>query len=305
MSSPANTRRQRARLTHLLAPLRRAQYARRMAARLETEAPSRAHYEGDFVAWNGGCMFIGAGNGTVAPHAHYAIQLALGAPAGLAVQFGRRGSWQEVAAALIPSRAVHAIDVGRCAWSAVIFVEPETTEGRALTAVLGAQPLVLGSQDLVVPLERLERAWRTEQSADGVRSLSIQLVEGLSRTARHEASDPRVLQAIDTMRRRGDESISLEELAAAVKLSPSRFRHLFVQETGMPLRTYALWRRLLHVWERLMEGETLSRAAHAAGFADSAHLSRTSRTMFGVAPSVMKMAGPLSARQREPQRYFG
>ena len=32
-----------------------------------------------------------------------------------------------------------------------------------------------------------------------------------------------------------------------------------------------------------MEGESLSGAAYAAGFADSAHLSRTSRTMFGLA----------------------
>jgi AraC-like DNA-binding protein len=67
----------------------------------------------------------------------------------------------------------------------------------------------------------------------------------------------------------------------------------------MPLRTYVLWRRLLHVWTLLMAGETLSTAAHAAGFADSAHLSRTARTMFGLPPSVLQMKGPLSARARE------
>jgi AraC-like DNA-binding protein len=276
-----------------------------MAASLMTEAPARAHYEGDFVAWSGGCMFIGAGGAAIAPHAHYAIQLALGAPAGLAVQFGRRGAWQELAATLVPSRAVHAIDVSRCAWSCVIFIEPETLEGRAITRRLAGQPLALPADALAVAPERLERAWRVEQSADAVRALAIQLVEGLSRTVRQEASDPRVLQAIALNRERGDDGVVLEELAAAVKLSPSRLRHLFVQETGMPLRTYALWRRLLQVWDRLMEGETLSRAAHSAGFADSAHLSRTARTMFGLAPSAMRMTGPLAARQRDPQRHFG
>ena len=32
----------------------------------------------------------------------------------------------------------------------------------------------------------------------------------------------------------------------------------------MPLRTYVLWRRLLHVWTLQMQGESLSGAAHAA-----------------------------------------
>jgi AraC-like DNA-binding protein len=71
----------------------------------------------------------------------------------------------------------------------------------------------------------------------------------------------------------------------------------------MPLRTYQLWRRLLHVWSLMMEGESLSSAAHAAGFADSAHLSRTARSMFGLAPSMLQMNGPLSTALRERQRH--
>jgi len=67
------------------------------------------------------------------------------------------------------------------------------------------------------------------------------------------------------------------------------------------MRPYVLWRRLLQVWTLLMRGETLAGAAHAAGFADSAHLSRTARSMFGLAPSTMQMKGPLSARAREQQ----
>lgn len=73
----------------------------------------------------------------------------------------------------------------------------------------------------------------------------------------------------------------------------------------MPMRTYVLWRRLLHVWSLLMRGETLTSAAHAAGFADSAHLSRTARAMFGLPPSVLQMKGPLSARMREAEAHLG
>lgn len=73
----------------------------------------------------------------------------------------------------------------------------------------------------------------------------------------------------------------------------------------MPLRTYVLWRRLLHVWTFLMQGETLSAAAHAAGFADSSHLSRTARTMFGLPPFALQMTGPLSTRIRGLEHHFG
>ena len=132
----------------------------------------------------------------------------------------------------------------------------------------------------------------------------MQIVQDVSRTGPRAPSDPRVLAAVDYIRERVDQAVSLAEVAAVAKLSPGRFRHLFVAETGMPLKTYVLWRRLLHVWTLLMAGETLSAAAHAAGFSDSAHLSRTARTMFGLPPSVLQMNGPLSARAREGQRHF-
>jgi AraC family transcriptional regulator len=82
----------------------------------------------------------------------------------------------------------------------------------------------------------------------------------------------------------------LKQVAAVACLSPSRFRHLFTEQTGMGVRQYILWRRFVSVWERRMNGASLSTAAHAAGFADSAHLTRTSRRMFGIPPSLMDVS---------------
>ena len=265
---------------------------------METAAASR--YSGDFVAWTGVCGFIGDGGvgAPISPHAHYAIQLAIGAPAGLRVQFGRQGPWQSCAAALVPSRAIHTIDVSDCATSVVLFIEPETPEGKALSARLQGGLELLDADSIAVDAMRLERAWRIEQSYDAVQAVCMQVVRNLAGTTAREPSDPRVLAAVDYIRQKVDQPVSLPEVARAAKLSPGRFRHLFVEETGMPLRTYVLWRRLLHVWTLLMQGESLSAAAHAAGFADSAHLSRTARTMFGLPPSVLQMRGPLSKRAR-------
>lgn len=270
------------------------------------DKPAVNRYRGDFVAWTGGCGFIGeGGGGPISPHSHYAIQLVIGAPTGLRVQFGRHGEWQSCVAALVPSRATHSIDVNGCDISAVLFVEPETPEGRALSARLQGGLEVLDAERMAVAAKRLERAWRTEKSHEAVSAVCHQLVQEIAGTTFREPSDPRVLAAVAYIRQRLDQTLLLSEVAKAANLSPGRFRHLFVEETGMPLRTYVLWRRLLHVWTLVMQGQTLSTAAHAAGFADSAHLSRTARTMFGLPPSALQMTGPLSTRIRSLQHHLG
>jgi len=195
---------------------------------------------------------------SIAPHAHYAIQLVMGAPTGLRVQFGRRGEWQPCAAALVPARAVHTIDVRECDISVVLFIEPETPEGKALSARLQSGLELLDADIAMVFTKRLERAWRIEKSYDAVKAVCMQLVRELSGTAPRESpSDPRVLATLETIRQRVDQTVSLPEVAKLANLSPGRFRHLFVEQTGMPLRTYVLWRQMLHVWTLLTQGETL------------------------------------------------
>jgi AraC family transcriptional regulator len=66
--------------------------------------------------------------------------------------------------------------------------------------------------------------------------------------------------------------------------------HLFVEQTGLPFRTYLLWLRLTKAVESMAAGASLTEAAHEAGFADSAHFSRTFRRMFGVAAAALDVA---------------
>ena len=74
---------------------------------------------------------------------------------------------------------------------------------------------------------------------------------------------------------------------AATKLSPAHVQALFARDIGIPMRTYSLWRRLLHALARVGPLD-LTAAAHAARFADLAHFSRTSRRMLGLAPSELR-----------------
>jgi AraC-like DNA-binding protein len=66
-------------------------------------------------------------------------------------------------------------------------------------------------------------------------------------------------------------------------------RHLFVEQTGLPFRTYLLWLRLTKAVAVFAGGGSLTEAAHEAGFSDSAHFSRTFRRMFGLPAAALQL----------------
>jgi AraC-like DNA-binding protein len=107
----------------------------------------------------------------------------------------------------------------------------------------------------------------------------------LLRMDRSATPDVRIAAALRRMRHEPDGDHSLMELAAGAGLSASRFLHLFKAETGVPLRRYRLWNRMGAAVGAFHDGMSLTEAAHAAGFASSAHFSAAFRDMFGMMPS--------------------
>lgn len=89
----------------------------------------------------------------------------------------------------------------------------------------------------------------------------------------------------------GSGPVALHVAAARSGLSDDRFRHLFVEQMGMPYRRYLLWRRLRLAAVELVAGRDATTAAHAAGFADAAHFARTLKSTFGVTASQALLAG--------------
>jgi AraC-like DNA-binding protein len=96
------------------------------------------------------------------------------------------------------------------------------------------------------------------------------------------------VRALELIRERLGEAISLKSIAAEVHLSPDRFRHLFMDQTSVAFRAYVLWLRLECSLAAYIAGKTLTESAYAGGFADSAHLSRTFRRMFGITPASIR-----------------
>lgn len=250
---------------------------------------------GHFVSWDGGAMFISRATGITPMHSHYAMQIAFGSEQGICFRPSDREDWTAYEGVVISSRQPHAMDSSRVPFGAVLFVEPETREGRALAERFGRDGIAAIPEVLLASVRApLFAAWREEGSVRAVTDAVWNVIRALTDGVEPSAiSDERILRAVAYVNRHLGDSVTLKAVAAEACLSPSRFRHLFVEQTGMALRPYVLWRRFLRVWELVMSGASLSAAAHEAGFADSAHLTRTSRRTFGFPPSALQFEGPL------------
>lgn len=246
---------------------------------------------GQFLAWDGGCLFIGRHNRQLPLHAHQAIQLVVASEGEHRVRSSDAEEWKSFSVAGIPTRQPHSLDVTSAEYGAVIFVEPETREGRAITQrFLGDGIAEVGDEAARKTSREMFAAWLREDQPEttrAARALVSLLAMGVEPAV---VTDERILRATEYINQHLDRPLTLDEVAGHVCLSPSRFRHLFSEQTNMGLRPYILWRRFLLTWDIIMKGASVSEAAHAAGFADAAHLSRTSKRTFGFSPSAMQLA---------------
>jgi AraC family transcriptional regulator len=100
--------------------------------------------------------------------------------------------------------------------------------------------------------------------------------------------DPRIQRVIDHAVAHLEPSLGDAAAAAGVHLSPSRLRHLFVEQTGLAYKTYLLWLRMVRALDVYSTGASLTEAAHAAGSADSAHFSRIFKRSFGLPATTLE-----------------
>ena len=244
---------------------------------------TRPRWTGRLWLGTGRALYVGPVFDTT-EHAHHALQLCIALEGPLALGGARRAGPDPYEAALVPADHPHRI---RAAGSivALLYVEPESAAGRHLVSLLdGPEILDLGERagHLRAAIARPTSAHEVPESEARADALLKALV---GPTPKPPVLDPRVDESLCVLHSaRGDYPTSAA-LARRFRCSPERFRHLFRAQTGIGYRSYLLWLRLGAAAGEISRGPSMTEAAHAAGFADSAHLTRTFRRMFGIAPS--------------------
>lgn len=106
--------------------------------------------------------------------------------------------------------------------------------------------------------------------------------------SRPTCGDQRINTVLDRLES-SDTFPKIEELAKSCNVSVSRFIHLFSEQMNMPFKSYYLWLKLRRALLEIKSGNDVTEASYNAGFADSAHFSRTFRHTFGFSPSLLKI----------------
>lgn len=249
---------------------------------------------GRIYFWQGGSLWIGQGRGRTQWHAHHAHQLTVAPEGGFRFRSGEAGPWQAFDGAVVPGHCPHQFEADAIRM-AHLFVEPESRAGRALTARFGAgavAPLPAEDSRTIARtlFDRFDAAPQREAMVEAAKAAVARLCGAT--TEPDQALDPRLARALAYLREHLRQPVALGEVAAAVALSESRFRHLFVAQTGCSFRGYLLWLRINLAIEAVMAGASWTEAAHEAGFADSAHLTRTHKRLFGIEPSAIRPMAP-------------
>ncbi|GAA3957140.1 AraC family transcriptional regulator [Allohahella marinimesophila] len=105
--------------------------------------------------------------------------------------------------------------------------------------------------------------------------------------------DPRIVSVIQRIRETVSENLSVQMFAAEVHLSASRLEKLFKEQIGVPITRYRLRYRVFVGVIHLALGESITSAALAAGFASSAHFSKSYSAIHGIAPSARFLKPPM------------
>ena len=189
-------------------------------------------------------------------HAHYAHQLLLsdGAPWQVEVA-GVRQQGQRL---WLPSFQPHAI-LSAPEAGCTLFLEPAHADPEQIQQQLHTLPA-----DITALQERLPQLSRPQP-------LDRRVQAALSRIAEHL---PGPVPAAD--------------IAEAAHLSTSQLHRRFQSDLAVTLRGWVLWQRLRRALMHHLRGHSLTDSAHAAGFADLAHLSRSLRRMFGISAAQLQ-----------------
>lgn len=241
-------------------------------------------WRGTVLVWDEQAIFLGQA-ADASLHESPAIKVCVALEQSFALRTQDDDTFTNYESAIIAPGQPHAID-GRHNKMVMLLLAPETKLAQPLAPIFSKRGITRLSAEAFTKIREIFSDFDVRLAANDVENICQQMVAKID-SGESLPIDSRVAQSIDWIRSSRDEGISIHEIAAGVELSESRFSHLFTENVRIPVRRYLLWLRLRDAMHLFAKGESLTEVAHEAGFSDSAHLTRTFRSLLGIAPSAL------------------
>ena len=212
-------------------------------------------------------------------HAHHFMQYGLSSSPAIDLFSTDWSGPRRVRSFIVPSDISHRVRLSGRDRVLMVWLDPEFQIKRSISDSTGIMTS-LGELE-----SEMEPFYKQRMDCDAARRIR-EVITGWPDSESSDRLDERISACLTWIKQHLTErTITMEDLAATVFLSPSRLMHLFSDQIGIPVRKYILWQRLRHALLQLAEGVSITEAAHSAGFTDSPHMNRTFKAMFGITPS--------------------
>ncbi len=246
-----------------------------MEAITEVADTSKAAWHGEAAISPGIGLFRGQ-TGDNRAHRHWAHQISIGLDGEVAFELD--GAEVVATAVAIKAGVLHRQRKGLVL---SVYIDPTAQlPPPLLIGFFDADWCLLESSEVNALLSYFSSDLTLQQRLDRIAQPDLTQGQG-------QIGDPKLASLLEFLKQQisqGDE-VSRDQLAARVNLSPSRFSHWFTEQTGLPLRSYRKWLRLILALQTAVVTGNLSLAASQAGFADQAHFSRAVGDAFGITAS--------------------
>src|SRR5213080_2258489 len=163
-----------------------------------------------------------------------------------------------------------------------VVIEPESVPPGVLEDLAGR----LAGPECQAFTQRIRAAYlelREHHAGDDFSSAEFDLL-CLGEALPQRVLDARVARAIVQIGKFSGEPVTAASCAAEAGLSPSRFLHLFKEETGISFRSFRAWKRARHLLHFANQDINLAHLAQDIGYPDSTHFSHSIRRFYGLKP---------------------
>jgi AraC-like DNA-binding protein len=228
-----------------------------------------------------GRLVVAGAFSDLALHHHPAVQVTVGRRGPITVT-DASGQRDECRVVVVGSGVRHAVRSDLRSAALTLYLGLQTRQGAALNTLSHNR----GRGVWIVDTKALGEATAAALAEHGAHAAVDFLVGELCGTTdRHPRSvHPQLRQAIEVVSSRVPSHVDVASVADAVALSPDYLGRLCKRQTGVSMSATIRWARLVTAMGHLLEGRSVTDAAHLAGFADGSHANKVCWEMTGSAP---------------------
>jgi AraC-like DNA-binding protein len=163
-----------------------------------------------------------------------------------------------------------------------LVIEPETVEPAAME---NWSPRIAGT-DAPDIAQRIRAAYEMLRLQQGRRGFTTVEFDRLcfGEALPDRKLDHRIKRSAAKLNEFSASKMTAADCAEAAGLSPSRFLHLFKEQTGVSFRVFRAWKRARHLLHFANQNINLAHLAQEIGYPDSTHFSHSIRRFYGLKP---------------------